>query len=180
MPCYIFIYCYRNSLPALAVVGLDIGTTTQYVKCSPPRTVAAAEVTTLGVCFDTQTWWSREVHSTSPGLRLPSCCAQVFILGPQMFWSFTSVATDGLEKKHQTTISICTEGKKKPALAHAQSHYAKKSEMKLMSLTCFSLILDYRTLWYFASGLSLNGNVWEKIRGVDLTRVDFTVKGTAD
>lgn len=38
--------------------------------------------------------------------------------------------------------------------------------MKLMSLTCFSSILDYQTLGYFAGGLSLNGNVWEKIRKV--------------
>lgn len=39
---------YRNSLPAL-IIGLVIGTTTQYIKCSLPRTVGAAEVSTVGV-----------------------------------------------------------------------------------------------------------------------------------
>lgn len=38
---------YRNGLSAL-VIGLVIGATAQYIKCSLPRTVGAAEVTTLG------------------------------------------------------------------------------------------------------------------------------------
>lgn len=40
----------------------------------------------------------------------------------------------------------------------------RSQEMKLMSLTCSSSSLDYQTLGYFAGSLSLNGNVWGKIR----------------
>lgn len=46
-------------------------------------------------------------------------------------------------KKHQTAISLCTEGGRK------SQHYLKprvtmlRNQMKLMNLTCFSSVLDY-------------------------------------
>ena len=114
----------------------------------------------IGISFDIQIWWSKAVHST--WLRR---CAQVLILGPQMFWSFISVGTDGLEETPHCHLHVHrTVGGGSQRCLVPRVIMLRSQEMKLMSLTCSNSSLDYQTLGYVVGSLSLNGNVWGKIR----------------
>lgn len=144
---------YRNSLPAL-VMGLVIGATTQYIKCSLPRTVGAAHVTTLGVwglyvfwgtggeggsvCFDTQTW-SIEVPSTWHGLRLPRCVPRCWFLALRCSEAILQLGETTWGQGEGSHCHFHLHKTGETVLPHVQNH-AKKSDVKLMSLTCFGSI----------------------------------------
>ena len=166
--CFLFFFLFLQIL-----FGLD-------AKSCPTLAIpwAVARQAPLSVGFSRQEYWSglpfpsplvsvliyrsdEAKESTAPdSVDVPRCWSLVL-----MFWSFTSVGTDGLEETPHCHLHVHrTVGGGSQHCLMPRVIMLRSQEMKLMSLTCSSSSLDYQTLGYFVGSLSLNGNVWGKIR----------------